>query len=693
MKVVLQDGSKDCGICCLLSIIKYYKGDVSKEYLREITNTTKEGVSFYDLINGAKKLGFEAIGMNGKIDNINVNNLPCIVHFIVNKRYKHFVVLYKIYEKKHQVELMDPAKGKKIISISEFNLLTSNNYIFLKPIKKLPVMTKKKIIKKNIQNLFKTKRKLLLLITYLTINFFILNVFTSFHFKYLLEYSINNNLSISIKNISYLLIIVYILKNINLFLRNILLNKWMLIFDDETTNLTYKQILLLPYLYYKNRTTGEIVSRFKDLNTIRIFISNMFTVITTDLISMIIFLIIMLRYSSKITIIIVLLFLFIIIISFLFQKQKKKNIQILKKREDQINSYIIQGINNVDTIKGTHLEKRLIDKFLLAYNNFLTSIYKYQTIEENYNLIKNNIQDLILIFLYGIGCYYVIKGKIVLSNLIIFHSCYSYFQNSLLKVMYLIEEYPSYKICLERIEELFMLEKENFSNNYFYLPYTLSGRIEIKNLSYKIGTKYLLNNINLSIEKGEKILIIGASGSGKSTFMKMLLRYIEVESNTISIAGIDINHYHLENIRKGITYVTNNEYLFTDTIRNNILLYQEKTEEELIKACQISLVDEILTNKYLGYDSLIEENGFNFSNGERQRIILARSILKDSSIYILDEALGNIDVQKEKKILENLFTYLKEKTIIVISHRHNNKKLFDRILKLEKGKLYETEKV
>ena len=297
MKVVLQDGSKDCGICCLLSIIKYYKGDVSKEYLREITNTTKEGVSFYDLINGAKKIGFEAIGMNGKIENINVNNLPCIVHFIVNKRYKHFVVLYKINERKHQVELMDPAKGKKIISISEFNLLTSNNYIFLKPIKKLPVMTKKKIIKKNIQNLFKERKKLLILITYLTITFFILNIFSSFHFKYLLEYSINKKISINIKNISYLLLTVYIFKNINLFLRNILLNKWMLIFDNETTNLTYKQVLLLPYLYYKNRTTGEIVSRFKDLNTIRIFISNMFTVITTDLISIIIFLIIMLKYT------------------------------------------------------------------------------------------------------------------------------------------------------------------------------------------------------------------------------------------------------------------------------------------------------------------------------------------------------------------------------------------------------------
>ena len=120
MKVVLQDGIKDCGVCCLLSIIRFYGGEVSKEYLREITHTTKDGVSLYSLGEGAKQIGFETIGMSGNLEDINVNNLPCIVHFIVNKSYKHFVVLYGINKKKQQVILMDPAKGKKIISLFFF---------------------------------------------------------------------------------------------------------------------------------------------------------------------------------------------------------------------------------------------------------------------------------------------------------------------------------------------------------------------------------------------------------------------------------------------------------------------------------------------------------------------------------------------------------------------------------------------
>ena len=100
MKVVLQDGIKDCGVCCLLSIIRYYGGDVSREYLREITNTTKDGVSFYNLINGSKQIGFDAVGLSGNLENIDVNNLPCIVHIIIKNTYKHFVVLYEINKKK-----------------------------------------------------------------------------------------------------------------------------------------------------------------------------------------------------------------------------------------------------------------------------------------------------------------------------------------------------------------------------------------------------------------------------------------------------------------------------------------------------------------------------------------------------------------------------------------------------------------
>ena len=672
MKIVKQDGIKDCGICCLLSIIRFYGGEVSKEYLREITHTTKEGVSLYDLINGAKLIGFEAIGLNGKIDNINVNNLPCIAHIIVNKRYKHFVVLYDINIKKKQVTLMDPDKGKKVISFSEFNLLSSDNYIFLKPNKKLPVIKNKRVILNQILNLTKTNKTLLILIIVQTIIYFILSIIVSFHFKYLLEYSINYNITYNIKVITYIMVIIYILKNINMFIKNTLLNKWISIFDIEATSNTYKQILLLPYLYYKNRTTGEVVSRFKDLNVIRNFICNFFCTITTDLISIVIFLIIMYNFNLKLTLTILSLMILISLYILVIIPKKKQLINKISKGEDTINSYLIQGVSNVDTIKGSHLEKRLIDKFIINYKSFIEIIYKYRLFEDIYTFIKNNLTDFMYILIYGLGSYFVIKKQMTLSSLIVYQSIFLYLLNCFYRIINVIEDYSSFKNAVKRVEEIFMISIDNFKNNFFYLPYDLSGNIEYKKLNYKIGTKTLFNNLNLCIKKGEKILLCGESGCGKSTLIKMLLRYIEVPYDNIKISDIDINHYHLENIRSNITYVTNNEFLFTDTIKNNILLYKEKNEEDFEKICKMCIVDDIVKKNLTGYETMIEENGFNLSNGERQRIILARSIMRNSNIYIFDEALSQIDITREKKILNNIFDYLKDKTIIVISHRLDN---------------------
>lgn len=690
MVIVNQDGIKDCGISCLLSIIRFYGGEVPKEYLRELTHTTKEGVSLYNLLEGAKKLGFDAVGLTGNLEDIEVNNLPCIVHFIVNKNYKHFVVLYEINIKKQQVTLMDPAKGKKIISFNEFNLLSSKNYLFLKPIKKLPLMLKKNIIYKNIKEITKENKLTLLLIVFLTISYFIINLISSFHFKYILEYSINYNIPKNIFLITYIIIFLYILKNINSYLRNILLSKWTSIFDLNTTTLTYRQLLLLPYLYYKNRTSGEVISRFKDLNTIRTYISSLFCIASTDFITTIVFFTVMFKYNKKVTLILLIPISLYVLITILVNKRKKKILPSINTSTDKTNSFIIEGISNVDTIKGFHLEKRMIDKFKIHYKNFLELIYKYNFLIESNNFIKSNINDSFLIIIYLIGGLQVINNKISLSSLIIYQAFFNYFINCFYSLTTLLEEYNSYKIALDRVEEIFMIHKDNFINNYFYLSYKLDGDIVISNLNYKVGSKYLFKDLNLSIKKGEKILLSGESGSGKSTLLKMLLRYIDVEFNHIKISNIDINHYHLENIRSNITYVTNNEYLFNDTIKNNILMHREINEEEFSNVCNICLVDDIIKNNMTGYDSMIEENGFNFSNGERQRIILARSILRNSNIYIFDEALSGIDITKEKKVLENIFSYLKDKTVIIISHRFNNKKCFDRVLKLENGRIYES---
>ena len=580
-------------------------------------------------------------------------------------------------------------------------MLTSNNYVFLKPTKQLPFLKKKNIILNILKDSFHTHKSTIVVVSLLTILYFLFNIIYSLNFKFLIEYSINYNMTLNILLITQIVLLITFFKNINFLLRNILLSKWNCIFDIKTSTTTYKQILLLPYLYFKNRTTGEVISRFKDLNIIRDYLSNVFCTITTDLICIIIFLTIMFRYINSVTGIILFIVFILIIYTFMIKNKKKKLIKNIKKNEEIINSYLIQGISNVDTIKGSHLEKRFIDKFLINYKSFTEIIYKYSRFNEINNFIKSSLNDLIYIIIYSYGSFLVIKDKLNLSSLIVFQNFTNYFlekekilvaedEKDLARALSAILEYSNYRVSKDRLEELFLIREENFNHNYYYLSYDLKGNIEFINLNYKVGSKSLFNDLNLTIQENEKILLSGESGAGKSTLVKILMRYISVDYGMVKIKDIDINHYHLENIRKNITYVSSNEYLFNDTIKNNISLYKDYLDEEIEKVCNICFVDTIIKNKDTGLNTMIEENGFNLSNGERQRIILARSILKESSIYIFDEALGQIDISTEKKILESIFKYLNNKIIIVISHRFNNKKIFDRVLKLEKGTIIES---
>ena len=211
-----------------------------------------------------------------------------------------------------------------------------------------------------------------------------------------------------------------------------------------------------------------------------------------------------------------------------------------------------------------------------------------------------------------------------------------------------------------------------------------NGDIEFKNLKFSFNNiNNILENINITINKNSKVMVVGKSGSGKSTLFKLLMKYNSVDNNSIIIGGIDLNKYTKKSIENNIIYIGQQESLFNDTLYNN-LCFKNNSSDSILEVCKMCYVDEIIDSN-LGFNTLIEENGFNLSGGERQRIILARSLLQKFNILIIDEALNQVDVDLERKILKNLFKKYKDKTIIVISHRLDNLDLFDSLMKFEKG--------
>ncbi len=692
MKVVLQDGIKDCGICCLLSIIRYYGGDVPKEYLRELTNTTKMGVSAYQLIEGAKKLGMLASGVQGEIENLNTNNLPCIAHVVLKKSYQHFVVLYQVDFEKERVLLMDPSKGRKILKLSEFKLLSSNYYITLSPLKKLPIMNSKNKIRNLITNFLKKHKTILFFIIILTIFYFLFNMLCAYEFQYLLKYSISYQLDKNLFLICKMLLFIHLFKEINSYLRNLLLSKWSFLLDEEITMAAYKQIIKLPYLYYKNRTTGEVISRFKDLSEVKTFLSQLIVSISTDICSFFVFLFVIYKIHKKLFFVTFLMIIFLLLLEIFFYPRKKNRLRKYYKSEEKVNSNLIESMSSVEEIKGMHIEERMIFKFKKIYQTFLEVSYKLFALLELESFFKNSIIFIGTISLLGICSKLILQKEMALGSMVVFQNILNYLLSSLLHGISLFEKYPNYILSLNRIEDLFFISKEEFLGGNYYEQYHLKGDIVYHNFTYELFGNRLYDNLDLVIHYGEKVYLGGLSGSGKSTLMKLLLRYIEVPFSNISIRGIDINHYHLEVLRSHITYISQQEYLFTDTLYNNLTLFREVPLKKLDKICKLVELNEVIRKDPLGYQRIVEENGFNFSGGQRQRIILARSLLKESDIYIFDEALNQIDQKRERKILENIFTYLKSKTVIVISHREEIIDLFDRVIFLEKGKIVDFEK-
>ena len=301
------------------------------------------------------------------------------------------------------------------------------------------------------------------------------------------------------------------------------------------------------------------------------------------------------------------------------------------------------------------------------------------------NLLKGLFEGIIIILILYRGFTSVINNNLSLGSLITYNTLILYFLTPIKNTLDFYKEFYYIKNSLIRINNLINYKYESLDLKQ---NITIRGNIHITNLNYSYNKHYsVLNNLTLDIEERSRVLILGSSGSGKSTILKLLYRYYEIGKNMIFINNKDLLNYDVADIRNNITYVSQNEYLYTDTIKNNIILDRNIPESKFITICKLLYIDDFVKDKPLAYDYIVEENGANLSGGERQRIILARALLKESNYLFIDEGLNEIDINLERKILKNLFLYYRNKTIIIISHRTDNMDLFDNVIYLEKGNI------
>jgi len=680
---------KDCGVCCLSMITRYYGGGVSREYLRQITNTTKDGVSAYSLIEGAKTLGFSSYGVSGTFTDITNDNLPCIAHVIINKNLKHFIVIYKIDKKKKNLLIADPAKkGLTKISFDEFKQITSNKFILLKPQKKIKYIEKNLLLKKLLINYLYHNTNHIFFLFLLSFIITLFNILSSFQFKFLIELVIEYNNINNLPFLSLLFLFIIFIKEVCSLIRNKIINNINHRLDKLLFSNVYNHILSLPYLYYKNRTTGEVVSRMEDLSSIRNVISKLLVTVILDSVLALFTLLTLFFISNKLTIILVIILSLILTITFIFRPLLEDRIIKSKEEAAKLNSFLIETINGIETIKNQNILEFIKNNFLLKYCKYNKNSYDYNNIFIIEQFIRDIIDELGTLIIMIFGCILVLNNKLNIASLITYITLMNYLLDPIKNIIDLDLSYKDAKTSFIRIKELYEIEEEKDTNKYSNK--TITGNIISNNLMYSYNGKDLfLKDINLNIKSGDRVLIYGSSGSGKSTLAKILSKELDVKNKKLFYDDKDINNYNLSTIRKDICYISQQETLFTDSIYQNIVLDKIVDYDDFLNITQLCMVNEFTEKNILAYDMLLEENGFNLSGGQRQRVILARSMLKNANIYIFDESLNEVDINKERKILENLFKVYKDKTFIIISHRFHNQDLFNKKYRIENGVSYE----
>lgn len=673
--IVLQEGSKDCGAASLLSIIRYYGGDISLDRLIDMTKTTKEGTNFYNLKDAANKMGLMGIGY--KVDDISKLldiKEPFIVQVKVNNFF-HFVVVYRISDNK--VLLMDPSVGKVTIDLFDFSSMWTGYIMLFEKGGDVLSFKTEKVINKILLTSIRVNIKCILFVCILTVIFTSLSCFVSLYSQVVFDRVIDSDIN-NLVVVTIFFSILFIVKAITNFIRNYLLIYLNIKLDISVILSTFSKVILLPYKYYKNKTTSEVLSRINDLSNVKNFISKIIVVVFLDVLFFIMASIVILSINIKIYFLLVSMSLLYFIIIIIFSPIIKRVTINNQEKMAYVNNFIVENVSSFETIKGLNIESDVIFDFDRIYSKMISGVFYSEKINNIMSLFKNLIEDLGLFFVsyFAIRC--IMNGNLTVGNYLTISLLSGYIIYPFRNILDIMREYYFIKNTITRGNNLLDVSTcEDSSNGIIPL-----GDITIKNLSYTYDNKYMvLHDANFFINRGEKVVIIGSSGSGKSTLLKLIYKYFECERDKIFIDGYDINDYSIYDIRKNIVYVSQNEMLYTKTIRDNILLGRNIDEKEYLNIIKICHIDEIIGNNPLGDKFVLEENGVNISGGQRQRIILARSLIKGSNIIMIDEGFNQIDINLERVILKNIFDYYRDKTIIVISHREDNCYLYDRMIR------------
>lgn len=685
---VLQRDETDCGPACVLTVAKQYKSNFSVAKLRDVMGTDKNGTNIVGILKGLEYSGFDSKAV--KVEDRKIDNsvsFPLIAHIQTKENLLHYVVVHNVTKK--SIIISDPAIGIKKYTHEKFSEIWTGILILIDPKKNFEKRNENDNSLMRFFYVLKNQKSLLWNIFLTSMLYTFLGIISSFYFKFLVDYVLKDKL---VTTLNILIIGVIMLEIIKIFLS--IFRGFLLMFLGQRIDVSilfgyYNHMIRLPMKFFSSRKAGEIISRFSDADNINDTVAETVLSLMLDVIMSVVGGIIVYFQNQYLFFISVVLLLLYTIIVFSFKGILKKVNREVLENNSQMTSLVIQSINGIETIKTYNLEKRIQDETEFKYLKVLKSSLKRTKIGIFLGTLSEIVELLGNMAIIWIGSMQVINGKLTLGEMMVFNTLLGYFTEPVKNLIGLQPTIQTAMVSADRLGEVIDLDIEQKDERI--IPDNLKGDIEIKNLDFRYGTReQILKNINMKIKKGEKIALVGESRSGKTTLAKLFLKFFDFEKGEININDFNIKDIDITFLREKISYISQDIFLFNNTIKENLMLNETIKMEEVIEMNKKINAYDFINQLPQRFNYVIEENGANLSMGQKQRLSILRALLKKPDILIMDEATSNLDTITENIIQNTLNNLDMEMTIIIIAHRLSTIRMCDRIYVLDKGEIIES---
>ena len=727
MKTFLQHDERDCGAACLAMVADHYGYAQSINIFRELTSTDKDGTSIYGIIQAAKQIGFVSEALFGNMEELEhgIHNqdikMPIIAHIITDDNYYHYIVVSAINN--GIVSVLDPAKGKCTITQNDFIKHWTGNIITFQTTKSFQ---KRKRVKSGLLGFFsllKGQSKRFIAIILISSIISVIGIMGAFIFQLIIDHLseiVNSGLSEHsehIHDIEYLsdnewindaleritnafedlnvdsitvifigMICLYILSAIIQYVRGKLIIQMSKEIDLKLTLPYFNHIIDLPLPTVLRRKTGDYLSRYSDASSIRNAISTATLTLILDTLMAAGCAIILYWQNPTLFLIataIIVIYSCVILVN---RKRISESNRSFMEKNAGVQSFMKESIDGIETVKSTNSEQQIKDKMSFKFYSFIDAAIKKSSIVVSQDALITGIETVGIAAILWKGFSMVLMGQTSLGSLVTFYILLGYFITPIKNLIELQPVMQSAIVAADRISDILESPIEDTKNTEKPLVSPIK-QWTISNLSFRYGNgDLLLHNISFSFNQGDKIAIVGKSGSGKTTLAKLFARLYAPENGEILIDGTPLDDYSIRSIRDSIVYVSNNTSLFSGTIYDNLRIGNPNaSEEEIQRLCETIGISQMIESLPMGYNFTIEESGTNLSSGQKQRIAIARALLMNPQLLILDEATANIDYEAECELMRAINELNSSITVLVISHKTTTIRNYNRILVIENG--------